>query len=426
MTIKEVQKVCFVGAGTMGCFNSLVSAIAGYEVVLYDVSQEILDKVAERHQNWGAVLIEMEFTNQEAVDAALTRVSCTTDAAEAAGDADYLSESVFEKLELKRQVHAQFDKLLPPHAIMTTNTSSLLVSEIGSVVERGDKFAAMHFHQPSPVVDIVGGPQTSPETIDIVKRFVKSQGQVYIYLKKERGGYLHNSLFGAYLGTSLMLATLTGADFKEIDRSWMLRQNSTGGPFATMDHVGLNVMMDAMGEGLDQESGNQDTIIAAQNYLRPYIDRGDLGSKTGKGFYTYPDPEFMQPEFLEGQEENTDYTDAILNAFCSTGMMLVIDDIATLEEVDRCWMLIHQGQLGPFAAMDLKGLDTVLQDLDERLKLYQSMLGDVPEMAENHLKITEFLKHYIDDGKLGEKTGQGFYTYPNPEYLSPKFFELPD
>ena len=300
MTIKEVKKVCFVGAGTMGCFNSLVSAIAGYEVVLYDVSQENLEIIPERHQNWAAQLIEMGATTQEKVDAAKPRVSWTTDPAAAAKDADFLSESVFETLDLKRQVHQQFDKLLPSHAIMTTNTSSLLVSDIEDVVERGDKFAAMHFHQPSPVVDIVPGPRTSEETIDIVKRFVKSQDQVYIYLKKETPGYLHNSLYGALLGTSLMLVTMAEADFKEVDRAWMLNQNSGAGPFGMMDHVGLNVMVDAMANRLDGDAGTQERTDATLNFLKPFIERGDLGMKTGKGFYTYPDPEYGRSDFIKG------------------------------------------------------------------------------------------------------------------------------
>ncbi|MCP4749433.1 MAG: hypothetical protein GY866_00935 [Proteobacteria bacterium] len=426
MTIKEVQKVCFVGAGTMGCFNSLVSAIAGYDVVLYDVSEEALQKVPERHQQWAEVLIEKEAATRESVAAAISRVKCTTDPEEAARDADYLSESVLERLQLKREVHRQFDKLLPPHAIMTTNTSSLLVSDIEDAVGRGDRFAAMHFHQPSTVVDIVAGPRTSAETIDIVKRFVKSQGQVYIYLKKERAGYLHNAMYGAILGASVMLAAITEADYKEIDRAWMLNQNSLAGPFGMMDHVGLNVMVDASVTDEERDEQDQARVDAVQGFFNPYIERGDLGMKTGKGFYTYPEPEFSRPEFISGHEENKEYSDAILSSFFSTALMLVIGEFATLEEVDRCWMLIHQCEFGPFGLMDRKGLDTVLTDLDDRIKLIEAMLGEAGEAGEEQKLISEYLRGYIERGELGEKSSKGFYTHPNPEFKRPDFLIIPD
>lgn len=133
----------------------------------------------------------------------MNRITRTTDPEETARGIDLFSESVLEQLELKRETHGKFDQLLPAYAIMTTNTSTLLLSDIESAVKRGDKFAAMHFHQPSLLVDIVAGPRTSSITIDIVKRFVKSQGQVYVVLKKERGGYLHNAMFGSLLGTGI-------------------------------------------------------------------------------------------------------------------------------------------------------------------------------------------------------------------------------
>ncbi|MBW1710961.1 MAG: 3-hydroxyacyl-CoA dehydrogenase [Deltaproteobacteria bacterium] len=301
MTIEEIKKVCFVGAGTMGCFNSMVTGIAGYDAVVYDVSPEALKHAPERQREIGAHLIETGVLTQDVIDAGLTHITFTEDPKEAVEEADLLSESVFERLELKRETHKQFDEICPPRMIQTTNTSSLLVSDIESAVKRGDRFAALHFHLMASFVDIAGGPRTSPETIDILKRFARSLGQTPIVLKKEKAGYLHNTMLGAFLNSALMLVIDDYADIRDVDRSWMLAHQGQAGPFVMIDGIGLNVLYDAAMEGA------KDAVFgeAAQkvvDFMRPYIERGDLGAKTGKGFYTYPDPEWQKPEFLSGEE----------------------------------------------------------------------------------------------------------------------------
>ena len=313
MPIDEIKKVAFIGGGTMGSFNSMVAAVAGYEVTVFDVSEKALKNVPDRQREWGELLIENWQVPREKIEDGLKRVRLTTDPAEAVKDADLLSESVFERLELKRQTHQKFDKLCPPKTIMTTNTSTLLLSDIESAVQRGDKFAAMHFHQPGVLVDLVAGPRTTPETMDILKRYVKSLGMTYVLLKKERAGYLHNAMFVALLGTALMLKVLEGHEIEDIDRAWMLNQKSETGPFGMMDHVGFNVILDI---SEDQESFDdmplENSLMA--DLFRPYVERGELGVKTGKGFYTYPDPAFAKPEFLEGMRENTQASEAMVNS----------------------------------------------------------------------------------------------------------------
>ena len=121
-------------------------------------------------------------------------------------------------------------------------------------------------------------------------------------LKKEREGYLYNTLFGGLLGTALVLASLAGADYQEIDRAWMLNQKDAIGPFGMMDGVGLNLVKDVMAESVNREksSATPELVATIMAYLQPYIDRDDLGIKTGKGFYSYPDPDYQRNSFLRG------------------------------------------------------------------------------------------------------------------------------
>ncbi|MCP4752064.1 MAG: hypothetical protein GY866_14305 [Proteobacteria bacterium] len=421
MPAKNIRKVCFLGAGTMGCFNSLLTAVAGYEVVLYDVSEEALKLVPQRHREWGAVLMESRSMDQATVEAGFARVSLTTDPEEAARDADFLSESVFERLDIKRSIHEQFDKILPAHTIMTTNTSTLLLSEIESAVERGDRFAALHFHQPSTLVDIVAGPRTSAETIETVKEFARSIGQIYVLLKKERSGYLHNAMFVSLLASSIILKALGDQDFQDIDRAWMLNRKAAVGPFGMIDGVGLNIVLDILENAAAQAEDRKEQLGGIVGMLRSYVDRGDLGMKTGKGFYEYPEPAYTKPDFLAGKVENKEVSNALLLSVLSTALTLVIEDYAGMEDVDKSWMIPHGGEAGPFGLMDQMGLDEVLKAIEERAKLIKSMMGDQGPEDETANMTADFLRSFIDKGNLGVKTGKGFYSYPDPAYKKPGF-----
>jgi len=298
MRIDDIKTVCFAGAGTMGCFNSLTAAIAGYDVVLYDLSEETLSRVPERQQLLGAGMVDRWGISTESLESGLKRVRTTMDAAEAAGNADLLSESVFERLAIKRDVHRQFDRLCPPRTILTTNTSTLLVSQIEKAVSRGDRFAALHFHLMGKLVDITPGPRTDPRTIDVLQRFARSIGQIPILTRKENKGYLHNAMLVAWLKSGLGLVAEGIGSVQDVDRSWMI-VNGTPGPFASMDSIGLNVALDIVQSEFDQTGS--DALKRMVDLIRPYIDRGELGVKTGKGFYTYPDPEYVKEGFLKGE-----------------------------------------------------------------------------------------------------------------------------
>jgi 3-hydroxybutyryl-CoA dehydrogenase len=233
---------------------------------------------------------------QELLDAGLSRVSYTGDLQAAVKDADLVSESVLERLDLKRDVHRRLDAACPPKTILTTNTSYLLVSEIEDVVRRGDKFAALHFHLGGALLDIVAGPRTSPASVDLLKRFARSILQTPVVARKEKDGYLFNSIVFAMFKTAIQLVADGYADFEDVDRSYMAAMGLPVGPFGSMDMVGLDIVLDT----LDSQAKRRDVdgCRKAAGIIRPLVERGDLGFKTGKGFYEYPGAAYQQPDFL--------------------------------------------------------------------------------------------------------------------------------
>lgn len=299
MKLEELKNIVVLGAGTMGSRISLGCALHGYNVVVYDVSEDALAGLEFRHQFMGQMLANDGKTTQEAVEEAVGRIKVCADPAKAVADADLLIEAVPEQLALKHKVYEQFEKLCPEKTIFVSNTSSLLVSEMETAVERKERFAALHFHGYKTVVDIMRGTQTSDETVELLRQFSKSMGELPIVMKKENIGFLHNYMFIVWLEAAMWLATGGFGSIEDIDRSWMKVHDAKVGPFGMLDFVGLNVAVD-VGQGLI-DRGQQGHWEEIQVFLQTYIDQGRLGVKTGQGFYEYPDPAYAQPGFLDGE-----------------------------------------------------------------------------------------------------------------------------
>jgi enoyl-CoA hydratase/3-hydroxyacyl-CoA dehydrogenase len=408
MKIPEINTVCFVGAGTMGCANSLVAAVSGYQAVLYDVAADNLNQVPQRHQEIAAFLVDSGYCAPEAISEALKRITLCPDLAEATADADLVSESVFERLELKRQVHQKLDELCPPRTILTTNTSALLVSDIEDVVHRSDRFAALHSHLGAPLIDIVGGSRTKSGTIDILKRYVLSLGGTPLILKKEHPGYVLNAMIGPLVTMAMILVIADQASIEEVDRAWMTYRKSPMGPFGMMDLFGLNVVYDGWHQPKpDPNIEKLKPIIIP--FLTPYIEKGELGIKTGKGFYTYPDPTYQQSNFLEEKTDISAPYQALIAALIQSAVLVALNNVADPEDIDRAWMTATYLDIGPFGILDQIGIDEFLAILAKQVEI--GLL-----LPDNAAQAGTYLQQYVARGELGEKTGQGFYTYPDSEF----------
>jgi len=358
--IEEIQTVCFVGAGTMGCINSLVAAISGYNVELYDISEETLKQVEQRYREFGPFLIGAGYCTPAALGAAFQRISVGSDLAKAVANADLVSESVPENRELKREIHQKLDELCPAKTILTTNTSNLLVSEIEDAVSRGDRFAALHSYLASKLVDIVAGPRTTAETIDILCRYVESLKLVPMVLKKENPGYVMNSLLQSLLMTANALVVEGAASVEDVDRAYMIHMKAPMGPFGIMDMIGLDLINSAM-------SQVQDTVwmvepmkekIAALFQTR--VERGEFGTKSGKGFYTYPAPAYQQADFLEETGNESEIYQTLAIAFVRRAVTIALAEVADPEDIDRTWMVGTGIGIGPFGILERMGTDEFL------------------------------------------------------------------
>jgi 3-hydroxybutyryl-CoA dehydrogenase len=295
--------VLIVGAGTMGQQIGLQCARCGYNVVLYDIAPHILETAMAQVKAYAAQLVTAEQLTQEEAGATLARITTTTNPQEAAAEADLISESVPEDPKLKRKVFAQFNELCPPRTIFTTNTSTLLPSTFAEATGRPAQFAALHFHQPvweCNVVDVMPHPGTSEETVALLQDFAKRIGQIPILLKKESNGYVFNAMLSALLRAALELAVNDVASVEDVDRAFMGVMKTPVGPFGIMDLVGLDTIWDITNYWAKRAFFARQLRKNA-NFLKEHVDQGHCGVKSGRGFYTYPDPAFQQPGFVEGE-----------------------------------------------------------------------------------------------------------------------------
>jgi len=300
MSKDKIEKVLILGAGTMGLQIGLQCAVSGFNVIIYDAFDSALEEAESRVQKIGQALVKHARIEQEEADAGILRIEFTSDPQTAGKEVDLISESVPEDPTLKKQVFAQFNKICLEHTIFTTNSSTLVPSMIAADTGRPDRFAALHFHDctVTNIVDVMPHPETSAETLATILAFCKAIDQYPIELKKEQHGYVFNTMLSELLGSALALASNKVASPEDIDRAWMGIMKTRVGPFGIMDSVGLETVYkitNYWAEKIDDPKRSGNAL-----YLKAFVDKGDLGVKTGKGFYAYPDPIFQKPEFLEG------------------------------------------------------------------------------------------------------------------------------
>ena len=280
-----MNKIMVIGAGTMGLDIAQVFARTGYEVVVRDIKDEII-KASEARLNKGLdKMVEKGKMTAEAKDAITSKMSFTTELADAA-DADLVVEAAIENLEIKKQIFAELDSLCKPETILASNTSSISITAIAAATKRADKFIGMHFFNPATVmklVEVIRGAKTSDETFqavwDLSVAIAKEPVEV-----NEAPGFVVNKVLVPMINEAANLLYTGVASAEGIDTAMKLGANHPMGPLALGDLIGLDVCLAIM-DTLYNETG--DAKYAASLLLRKKVRAGELGRKTGKGFFDY-------------------------------------------------------------------------------------------------------------------------------------------
>lgn len=286
----NIKKVTIAGSGVLGAQIAFQTAFHGYAVMVYDLSDEILEKAKATFLKLGEAYKADLNASQQQIDEAMGRLHFSADLAEAIADADLLIESIPENPSVKTGFYEKLAAVAPQKTIFATNSSTMLPSQFAESTGRPAQFAALHFANQiwkHNTAEIMGHPGTDAKVFDTLLAFAKSIGMVALPLHKEQPGYIVNSLLIPFLGAALDLLVKGVADVATIDKTWTVATGAPAGPFRILDVVGITTAYNI--NKMEAEKTSDPMKQRVVDYLKEnYLDQGKLGVATGEGFYAYP------------------------------------------------------------------------------------------------------------------------------------------
>ena len=302
---RELQAAAVIGAGTMGRQIAAVIAASGRPVRIWDADPGMLAAARERIAEETRTLPDLpRYAHHQChlrppadVDVLIERITVAESLPNAVSGADIVIEAVREDLDTKLELFTELSRMAP-EAILTTNSSSLPSSQIAPAVADPGRLLNTHFFAPvwsRPMVELMGCGVTRPEVMDAVERFGKSLGLVPAIVRGDSKGFIINRVWRAVKRESLRVVDEGHADPADVDRLWMLFFGTPYGPFGIMDMVGLDVVSDieTSYQRVATDPADQPSAI-----LHEKLSEGSLGEKSGRGFYSHPDPEYIRPGWL--------------------------------------------------------------------------------------------------------------------------------
>ena len=409
-----VFKAAVLGGGTMGGEIAQTIAAADIPVVVKDVEQKFVDAALEKSrevtQGQLGGLVKKEKLTQEAADARLEevmgRITGTT-AYDEFGDVDIVIEAVPERMEIKKAVYAELDEATPGHAILASNTSSLSITEMGRQTLRPDKVVGFHFFYPAsvmPLVELISGEDTSRETLTTAFNFAQAIRKQPITCG-EVPGFVVNRILNSAAGEVWRKQETEGLSIKKIDEAVAGSNVSPMGPFVLIDMLGLDTVLH-VAEYLNESYGDSFYVHKGMQKL---VKDGKLGAKSGgEGFYKDGEPN-VPGEGDVDEATGEELADLFVLKSLVESCKVLEEGVCTVREIDLGMMAgagldPRRGLFPPFWKADLEGLDATL----EKLERYRESHGD-------RFAPPRILKRLVAQGRLGLKSGQGFYAYPQAE-----------
>lgn len=395
MTLENIKKAAVIGSGAMGHGIAQILAMAGYQVIMVDISDELLRKGKEKIKWSLEKFVEKKRIRREDADAALARITITTSYEEAGKEIDLAIEAVPEKMELKKKVFTTLDSIAPAHALLASNTSTLSITEMGNATKRPDKVAGMHFFNPPQLmalVEVIKGENTSQETISTLTELAKKLGKTPVIVRKDVRGFIVNRILGAVFNEAFWAYHRGEATKEAIDASVKYSGGFPMGWFELADFVGLDIAYE-VGRILHEAYGER--MKPCAEVIEPLVKEGKLGQKTGMGFYDWTKGRPRIPfSLLDEYDVDRSWAVAVNEA-----AWLIHDDAADPEDIDTGMKMGTYWPSGPCEYADRTGLEVVLNKLKELYAKYAMEL----------YKPCPLLEEYVSKGWTGKKAGRGFY-----------------
>ncbi|MCO8253305.1 3-hydroxyacyl-CoA dehydrogenase/enoyl-CoA hydratase family protein [Haladaptatus sp. AB618] len=410
MELEDINTIAVLGAGNMGHGIAEVAALAGFDVNLRDIKEEFVQNGYEGIEWSLGKLAENDQISEADADAALDRVTPLVDFEEAVSDADFVIEAVPEKMEIKKDVYGELEEYAPDHTIFATNTSSLSITELSEVTERPEQFCGMHFFNPPvrmQLVEVITGAHTNEDVLDVTEELAEEMGKSPVRVRKDSPGFIVNRVLVPLMNEAAWIVESGDATIEEVDSATKFDMGLPMGSFELADQVGIDVGYHVL-EYMHEVLGD---AYEPCPLLAEKVEEGNLGKKTGTGFYDYEDGGVDIPT----DAGNEDVILRLQAVMANEVAKLVGNDVAPAGEIDEAVMLGAGFPEGPARMADDAGLSTLLETLESLHEETGSERYEPADYLEERAEVGGFADPDEDEGiefeairieKPGEMVGQ--------------------
>lgn len=394
----KIKRIAVIGAGAMGHGIAQVAAISGCEVTMRDIREDFLEGAMKKIRWSIGKFIEKGRLSPAEAEKALGRIKPLVQLKEAVEEADFVIEAAPERLDLKQQIFREIDGYAPSHTILATNTSSLPITDIAAATNRPEKVIGMHFFNPPQLmrlIEVIMGQRTSDDTCNVTIELTKKFGKELVLCKKDVPGFIGNRITVA--GTNLVAWMVHKGEhtIEEVDAAAIYKAGMPMGIFALLDFLGLDITYHVMKFMEEREPNFKVSPLIIEK-----MEKGEIGAKAGKGFYTYPEEgKWAMPQIPQEKAEKFDpmtYMYVLVNMAAE----LIRNDITNAQDIDKILKAGFSMPIGVLELADTMGIDVIVS----RLKAIEAKYGVF-------YKPSPLLEEMIKKGVLGTKTGKGFYRY---------------
>ena len=393
MQLEDVQRVTVLGAGNMGHGIAEVAALAGYEVSLRDINEELVEGGYDQIEWSLGKLAEKDRIGDDEADAALDRVEAFVDLGEALDGADVVVEVVPEKMAIKKDVYDEVIEHAPDEAVFVTNTSSLSITELSEVTDRPERFCGMHFFNPPvrmDLVEVISGGHTSEETLELIEGLSESMGKTPVRVRKDSPGFIVNRILVPLMNEAAWIVESGDATMEAVDSTTKFDMGLPMGSFELADQVGIDVGYHVL-EYMHEVLGD---AYRPCPLLGEKVEAEDLGKKTGKGFYDYEDGDGAQ---IPSDAVDEDVRRRLLAVMANETAGLIGDDVADADDIDEAVKLGAGFPDGPAKLADEEGLDALVETLDALAE----------ETGEVRYEAADYLREAAEAGGFRGGSGDG-------------------
>jgi enoyl-CoA hydratase/3-hydroxyacyl-CoA dehydrogenase len=406
--VEDIKVFTVVGAGTMGHGIAELAAMAGFRVYLADINMDILSRALDRIR-WSLGKLYEKGVVRESVDVIMSRItpvisvgpdgSWSSELARALAESQFMIEAVPEDLRLKQSLFEFADRHTAPDAILATNTSSLPITEIAQATRRPERVVGMHFFNPPVLmrlVEVIRGARTSDETIAVTVEVARRLGKTPIVVNKDIPGFIVNRILGRLFNTACYVVERGLATVEEVDATVFYTLGFPMGIFELADYSGIDVFHLVSTAMAERGVRGLPCRLFEEKYKS-----GKLGVKSGEGFYKYPEPgKFVKPAHRRELAGKVDPA-LLLSLAVNEAAYMLREGIASKEDIETAVKLGLGWPKGIFELADEIGIDRIAEAI-ARVR---------SETGLEFIELDPLLASMVKEGKLGVKSGEGFYKY---------------